>query len=612
MNLIPEIKRLVKIEGKFFLKDAEFISIENGSPGQFQTASILKEKICVLTGIILSIKVGGEKSAKTITLSQGMEQSEVYRLLIEPGKIILEGKSERALFWAVQTLIQIVSLHGAAIPCLEIFDFPDFCHRGFYHDVTRGKVPKLSTLKALVEKLAYYKINELQLYVEHTFAFSSIPELWAGKDPLTAEEILELDCYCKNHHIDLIPSMASFGHLYELLRLKRFEHLNELDIKASEIPHNLWDRMAHYTIDPANDESFELITSMIEEYLPLFSSKYFNICCDETFDLGKGKNKETAQQQGTGFLYFKFVSKLIDVVRRHGKTPMLWGDIVINHPEYIHQLSSDVIFLNWGYGADISDDNVRILSDAGVDQYVCPGAQGWSRFAYNIDAASSNIRKMVDYGSRYNAIGVLNTDWGDCGHVNSFSGLFHGMILGAALSWNRQSYSDNHSFDKAVAVLEWRDSSGTVCTLLRELGNLCFYHFGNLYAWVTGTNGLWDKESMVEQTDSGVLQKNYERALEIHRQFIDLRAIESDKLLEFDEILLSATATAWTLGLLLFKKCHEYHQNLEITISKEHLIGWGFNVLNEFVRLWRIRNKEAELQNVIAVFRAALEKIQVF
>ena len=57
-------------------------------------------------------------------------------------------------------------------------------------------------------------MNQLQLYVEHTYLFRNISELWRDETPLTAEEILKLDAYCQERHIDLVPSLASFGHLY--------------------------------------------------------------------------------------------------------------------------------------------------------------------------------------------------------------------------------------------------------------------------------------------------------------------------------------------------------------------------------------------------------------
>ena len=69
-------------------------------------------------------------------------------------------------------------------------------NRGFYHDVTRGRVPKLSFLKKMADRMAYYKMNQLQLYIEHTFLFRDFSEIWRDDTPLTAEEIMELDHYC--------------------------------------------------------------------------------------------------------------------------------------------------------------------------------------------------------------------------------------------------------------------------------------------------------------------------------------------------------------------------------------------------------------------------------
>ena len=63
------------------------------------------------------------------------------------------------------------------------------------------------------------------------------------------------------------------------------------------------ERMEHHTIDAANPESLQIVCSLIDQYLPLFRSEYFNICCDETWDLGKGRNdgKDPAE------LYINFI-----------------------------------------------------------------------------------------------------------------------------------------------------------------------------------------------------------------------------------------------------------------------------------------------------------------
>ena len=107
-----------------------------------------------------------------------------------------------------------------------------------------------------------------------------------------------------------------------------------------------------------------------------------------------------------------------------------------------------------------------------------------------------------------------------------------------------------------------------------------------------------------------MLYKNYSRAVEIHKELIRLRALNDQKHLEYDEIVLGASAIVWTLGLLLFKKGNEYQQRLDVPLKKTELIEMGYQLLDKLISLWRVRNKESELRNVVDIFRNALEKVQ--
>jgi hypothetical protein len=617
MNLIPLPKIILYKKGFCELdQPSREITVHALSRNELVLAASEKITKC-LEEKGLRVVPQGDNGNKFLRLSFSSENqtSEAYLLNIGREGVVIAGEGPAGLFRGAQTLLQLIKENGTKLPCLEIDDKPDFPVRGFLHDITRGKVPTLTTLKSLVDKLAYYKINQLQLYIEHTFAFRNIPELWQNKDPLTAVEIMELDAYCRASAVELVPSLATFGHLYELLRLKRFEHLNELDIQASTLPHNLWDRMAHYTIDVSNKESYVLIKSMIDEFVPLFSSGLCNICCDETFDLGKGKNKKQAEKAGTGRLYVDFIKKLMAAVREHGKTPMIWGDIILHHPELIGELPGDTVFLNWGYGADVTDSATKSFAAAGVKQYVCPGVQGWNRFANDINVASDNIRKMIHYGMENGAVGMLNTDWGDCGHVNFLSSSFHGMALGAALSWNSLSFPENWQFDSSISAIEWNEPSGTLVKSIRELGSLCFYHFGNMYAWVNGVNGVWNKEQKVQETDYPDLAKRYARASEIAgflKTFLKKPLMYKGDRQDLDEFIWSAEAIRWTLALLIFKKRCEYGQKGCAVVygDRNTLLGEGRRLLDGFELLWRRRDKESELRNVTETFKKIFSKME--
>ena len=556
-------------------------------------------------------------------INNGIDADECYRLTVTPEGIDMRSPSQQGLFRATATLAQLLcnDPDTDGIPCVDILDWPDFPVRGFYHDVTRGRVPTLDSLKRLVDTLAFYKLNQLQLYVEHAFAFSNIPELSAGKTPLTAADIRELDKYCAGRCVELVPSLSTFGHLYELLRLPRFERLNELDIRASETPRNLWDRMAHYTLDVSNPESFELVKGMIEEYAPLFSSQRFNICCDETFDLGKGKNAERAEREGVGRLYVEFVNKIIGVVKSVGKKPMLWGDIVLKHPEYISEFPTDTVFLNWDYVADASDESVKKFRDAGVTQYVCPGVQAWSRFAADVNTACANISRMTRFGREAGAAGVLNTNWGDCGHINLPAASYHGLAFGAAHSWNGGAEdsinTDTDDFDSRFQLLHWGVKGDRLGKLLRELGGLSFYHFGNLHAWVVDKQCLWYKEDEVKSADAETLLTKAWRAFEIKCELEanagGVRGLFAD---DFEEYVWSAEAAAWLLYLLIAKKKYEYGQDVgSVPICSAYppvLINRGNALLERFKTLWLASGRESELRDVVDTFEAVFERVKTW
>ena len=92
--------------------------------------------------------------------------------------------------------------------------------------------------------------------------------MWRDETPLTAEEIRELDAYCAKLHIELVPSIATFGHLYMLLSTKSYGDLCEFPDSWKE-PFSFWDRMQHHTVDVSGGRAIELIKAMIEEYMAL-------------------------------------------------------------------------------------------------------------------------------------------------------------------------------------------------------------------------------------------------------------------------------------------------------------------------------------------------------
>lgn len=428
INLIPAVKHM-ETYSNFFHKKAVFYE-ETGMDSRLLSA--LKKLPYSKTGAKLDICIAGQ-------------EGEGYALTINENDIYIKADGPAGAFYAAQTLRQI--FQSAEIPCLYIKDFPDFEYRGFYHDVTRGKLPTLDTLKALADQMAYYKLNSLQLYIEHTLDLEEYKDVHPATGCYTKEEIQELDAYCKERFIDLIPSLSTFGHLYELLNQEKYRHL--AIVKNYANPNVWYSRMRHHTIDPLHPESMGVIGHMIDQTVPAFSSPWLNICCDETFDL---QEYET-QGKDPGQLYVDFVEKIITHTKQAGKQVMMWADILLKHPETISQLPKDVCFLNWEYIADPLEEQIAALAKTGKAQIVCPGTTTWNRFCEGVDREESNICRMAEYGYKYGAKGVLNTNWGDYGNICSLELGMYGLVLGAAKSWTVTTQPNDGFYQQVNALL---------------------------------------------------------------------------------------------------------------------------------------------------------------
>jgi len=367
--------------------------------------------------------------------------AEAYRLTINATGIRIEFAETGGLRAAVATLRQLQRQYGRRLPCLVIRDWPDFAGRGVMLDISRGRVPRLRTLKQLASNLADFKINELQLYLEHTFAYRRQPKVWQGEGALTAQEIRKLDAHCRALGIELIPNQNSFGHLQPWLdhpSLCKLAEVQEpwLDPRGGFVRHPA-------TLAPNHPGTLPFLRSLYDELLPNFTSKRFNVGCDETWDLGRGRSRALCERQGKGRVYLDFLKKIHREVRQRGRTMMFWGDIILHYPELIASVPKDVIALNWGYDAGHPfPRETAAFAKAGLRFYVCPGTYTWQSMVGRYDNALVNLREAARAGRRNGAIGYLNTDWGDGGHPQPLAVSYPLYLAGASLSWNAKGHKD--------------------------------------------------------------------------------------------------------------------------------------------------------------------------
>lgn len=474
LELLPAPRRLTLLGGTFSLPYTGLIILDTVEAQSLRlTAAILQATLREHAGVSWEIAAGTVPAAQRrviLSLVPGsIAHDQGYHLAVTENCIYVTANQPVGVFYAVQTLCQLLAQRGGQLPILQCLDWPDFSHRGVLLDISRDKVPTMETLYALVDTLASWKINQLQLYTEHTFAYRNHAQVWADASPLTGEEILALDAYCRERFVTLVPNQNTFGHLQRWLSHPAYRHLAECPAGCD----TRWGHMEEpFSLAPTEPGSLELVTGLLDELLPHFSSQQVNVGCDETVDLGLGRSRARVEEIGIGRVYLEFLLQIYRAVKARNHTMQFWSDIIMEYPELVSELPRDVIALEWGYeAAHPFARRCARLAAAGIPFYVCPGTSSWRALAGRSANALANLRNAAEAGLRQGAVGYLVTDWGDLGHWQPLPVSYFGFAYGAALSW---AYQPNVDLDMAhvLSTLVFHDAQGHMGRLAIELGNV--------------------------------------------------------------------------------------------------------------------------------------------
>jgi len=473
VEFLPQPQRITHGEGRYSVRYYTNIVLVDTQPSAFLYAQMLKKDFEKYAGLQLNILRGHPRRTDIALRMDKSLREDFYCLTISPEKAEIAAGSDEALLHGVQTLGQWVQHHGGALPSITIEDWPDLPNRGYYQDCSRGSVPTLENLKHFADLLCRYKINEWQLYVEHTYLFRDFSEAWRDETPLTAEDILSLDAYCRERHIDLVPSLASFGNMHKLLSTKNASRQCE---RHDDMYRPCSSTEERKPLDVSTPSAMAFVKSLIAELMPLFTSKKFNICCDATFDSSDAPD-----------MYITFVSELCSWLIEQGKTPQFWGDLIRRRPEAYSRIPKGAVCLNWGLSCKQSDNVIGQFASMGAVQYVCPGIATWNQWTPQLRASYENILLMSRYAHHHGCIGLLNVDKGEMGYLSNPWFSVSGILYGAAFSWNRQEFSFEE-INSAISFLHYGQKEGTIISTFAEMGSLGVFSWKQAIRYIEETD----------------------------------------------------------------------------------------------------------------------------
>lgn len=536
-------------------------------------------------------------------------QADGYQLTIRPEGVLVVGTSAAGCYYGLQTLGQLGDGSAPPLPCLHIVDYPEFGSRGLLHDVTRGKVPRLDTLKQLVDRLAALKVNQLQLYIEHAFVFDFDPDICDAEHGLTPAEVRELDVYARERFIELVPAVANLGHMGRILSLPRYRHLAEIEATASWEAMSWPQRARGLTLDCLNPESHVLISRMFAEILDAFSSPVVNICGDEPWDLGAGKNAGRLTGEAKAKAYIEHLGRVSALCASRGRRVRFWGDVLRHYPDSLHQLPHDGTILHWGYDDRADYEGTGVFVASGLPTWVCPGTSGWKRTLNAMNLAERNIATFATAGRRHGAAGLLNTDWGDHGHFNPLAASWHGMALGACLGWNAD-HPLGADFDRRFAHWMWRTDEADGVSLLRTASAIAERCETWRTLWMPCAEVIGEPALPTIEESRAAAEVAHAASCWCEKHRADVRPRD----LDLAELELAATFTALSAGKLakLAVRCRDGPGG---DVVDQTPAAWAERIAGaaqEYAEVWHRRNKPSGLRDIEAALRRAADDIRSF
>ncbi|MGH9328793.1 MAG: glycoside hydrolase family 20 zincin-like fold domain-containing protein [Terriglobia bacterium] len=136
----------------------------------------------------------------------GPDSRESYSIRVTPRGAEIRARTSAGLFYGVQTLRQMVEMHGreAVLPEVEIEDWPSLAYRGFMMDMSHGPLPTEEEVKRQIDFLARWKANQYYFYSEASIQLHGYPLLNPGAR-FTQEEVRRIIAYARERHIDVVP-----------------------------------------------------------------------------------------------------------------------------------------------------------------------------------------------------------------------------------------------------------------------------------------------------------------------------------------------------------------------------------------------------------------------
>lgn len=319
-SIVPQPNRILRVDGHFVLHSGVVIV---ANPDAHAEAALFASQLELLTRLALPVAADLEGSHNRIELclntSHESYGNEGYSLTVTPHCIHLSAAEPAGLFYACQSLLQLLSGEAfndsrerpVLLPCVEIEDSPRFPWRGVMLDVTRHFMP-VDFIKKFVDAISLHKINVLQLHLNDDqgwrIEIKKYPKLtsvgayrdrtlvgYADQSPkdrdfdpskevfdgvphggfYSQNEMKDLVAYADARHVTIVPEIEMPGHAQAAIAA-----YPELGCTSEELEVSpRWG--IHDNLYKPYEPTFTFLKNVLTEVMDMFPSKFIHVGGDE-------------------------------------------------------------------------------------------------------------------------------------------------------------------------------------------------------------------------------------------------------------------------------------------------------------------------------------------
>lgn len=288
---------------------------------------------------------------------------------------------------------------------------------GVMVDCSRNAVMKPQTVKRFADIIKAMGYDTLMLYTEDTYEVDGHPLFGCMRGKYSKKELKEIDAYCSEIGIELVPCIQTLAHLNCIFKWPYYSGVNDCDdILLAE-----------------DEKTYKLIESMFATVSECFSSKKIHIGMDEAYRVGTGRYKDIHGECDRFEIINRHLHRVCDIAEKYGLEPMIWSDmfckLALNSNDYYNteknetireksKLPNNVSLVYWDYYNTDYNRYVNMIKTNRLFErkvYFAGGAWAWCGFApdnrFSIKTTEVAVKACNDCG----VDGMFFTVWGDDG-----------------------------------------------------------------------------------------------------------------------------------------------------------------------------------------------------